>query len=103
MEGRSKQMEIVINQKVGFFVSKHFRIFHPIIRAAVSGQIRYFAFMPERGSVHNIAMQRFFFFLYGRPEAPRCRRSYGMVRPLDRPLTNSPAMKTSSFFLILRF
>jgi hypothetical protein len=26
-----------------------------------------------------------------------------MVRPLDRPLTNSPAMKTSSFFLILRF
>jgi hypothetical protein len=35
----------------------------------------------------------FFFFLYGPPQVPRCRRSYGMVRPLDRPRTNSPEMK----------
>jgi hypothetical protein len=45
----------------------------------------------------------FFFFLYGQLEVPRCRRFFGMVRPLDRPLTKSPEMKTSSFFMKFRF
>jgi hypothetical protein len=44
----------------------------------------------------------FFFFLCGPPEVLRCRRSYGMVRPLDRSQTNSPEMKTSSFFQLIQ-
>jgi hypothetical protein len=40
--------------------------------------------------------------LYGPPEFLRCCRSYRMVRPFDRPLANSPEMKTS-FFLKFRF
>jgi hypothetical protein len=37
----------------------------------------------------NVAKTTFIFFSCGPPEVPRCHRSYGIVRPLDRPLTNN--------------
>jgi hypothetical protein len=37
--------------------------------------------------------QSYFFFFYGPPKVPRRRRSFGKVRPLNRPLTISPKTK----------
>jgi hypothetical protein len=49
---------------------------------------------------HRFCKRFLFFFFYVPPEVRPCR-SHGMVRPLDRPLTNSPEMKTSFFLKYL--
>jgi hypothetical protein len=44
----------------------------------------------------------FFFFFYGPPRVPRCRRSLGKVRPLRWPPDHQSKVEDSSFFLECR-